>query len=274
MGEVLLVTGSGNSQRRHFRFPLYQQLLVLFAAATLSAPALAAPPQQQRKTTAGRSTGFEVAAIRMVPERDAGLFSESPSGAGLFTMRNVNLQFLIGWAFDVESDRVLDGPDWIDRQLYDVSARPAGDAGMSYEQLRPLVQQLLRDRFHLACHRVTKDFKGYDLIVTGKRPSVTPTKGGATYGYLMANRIDAQNVPMGFIASILGRPLRQPVEDKTGLKGNYDFHIKFAPFDAADSSLPSIFTVVEQLGLKLQKQKNVPEEILVIDHVDRVPTPN
>lgn len=266
--------GSGNGQWQQFRFEAFRRLFALLAAATLAGAVLAAPPSQPTRSSVRGSAGFEVAAIRVVPERDAGLFSMSPSGAGLFTMRNVNLQFLIGWAFDIDTDRVLNGPDWIDTQLYDVSARPAGGAGMSYNQLKPLVQQLLRDRFHLACHRVTKDFKGYDLVITGKAIKLTPTRGGATHIYIFANGIDAQNAPISSIAGVLGRPLHQPVEDKTGLNGNYDFHINFAPFDEPDSSLPSLFTAIEQLGLKLEKQKNVPEETLVIDHVDRVPTPN
>jgi uncharacterized protein (TIGR03435 family) len=210
---------------------VWKQFVALFAAAALSAVATAAPPPQRTQATMRSSTAFEVASIRLVPERDAGYFSMSPSGAGLFTMHNVNLKFAISWAFGVDTDRVSSGPDWIDRQLYDISARPAGDAGLSYEQLRPLMQQLLRDRFHLACHPVIRDFKGYALVVPRKSPKVPPTKGGATHIYIFADGIDAQNAPMSSIAGALGRPLQQPVEDKTGLMGNYDFHINFAPFD-------------------------------------------
>lgn len=266
-------TELGDWQRQQVRVRFCKQLVALFAAVSLSALVLAAPRQQ--KQVAGRgSAAFEVAAIRMIPDRDAGYFSMSPSGAGLFTMHNVNLQFAIAWAYGVDSDRVCGGPNWIDRQLYDISARPAGNAGLSYEQLRPLLQQLLRDRFHLQCHRLTKGFNGYDLVLSGKGQKLTPTKGGATHIYLFANGIDAQNAPMNSIAGVLGRPLQQPVEDKTGLKGNYDFHIEFAPFDEADSTLPSLFTALEQIGLKLEREKSVPQQILVIDHVDRVPTSN
>ena len=266
-------TELGNGQRQQFRVRFWKQWIALFAALSLSALALAAP-RQQKQAAGGGSPAFEVAAIRMISDRDAGYFSMSPSGSGLFTMHNVNLQFAIAWAYGVDSDRVSGGPDWIERQAYDISARAAGDAGLSYEQLRPLLQQLLRDRFHLQCHRVTKGFNGYELVLYGKGQKLSPTKGGATHIYLFANGIDAQNAPMNAIAGVLGRPLRQPVEDKTSLKGNYDFHIRFAPFDETDSALPSLFTAVEQLGLKLETEKNLPQQILVIDHVDRVPTPN
>jgi uncharacterized protein (TIGR03435 family) len=50
--------------------------------------------------------------------------------------------------------------------------------------------------------------------------------------------------------------------------------LNFAPMDGSDSSLPSIFAALEeQLGLKLVSQM-VPVEMLVVDHVDRVPTEN
>jgi uncharacterized protein (TIGR03435 family) len=79
---------------------------------------------------------------------------------------------------------------------------------------------------------------------------------------------------MVLLASMLGRPLHVPVVDKTGIKGTYDIDLEFAPEDSADSSLPSMFTAIqEQLGLKLESQK-VPMNMLVIDHCRHVPTEN
>jgi uncharacterized protein (TIGR03435 family) len=65
-----------------------------------------------------------------------------------------------------------------------------------------------------------------------------------------------------------------PVIDKTGVAGGYDIKLDFAADLATDPSLPSLFTALrETLGLKLEAQK-VPVEMLVIDHLDKVPTPN
>jgi uncharacterized protein (TIGR03435 family) len=66
--------------------------------------------------------------------------------------------------------------------------------------------------------------------------------------------------------------------DKTGLTGKYDMHLDMGqpgPPAADGSADPraSIFSVVqEQLGLKLESQKDQ-VETLVIDHVER-PTEN
>jgi uncharacterized protein (TIGR03435 family) len=80
------------------------------------------------------------------------------------------------------------------------------------------------------------------------------------------------------------------IADKTGLKGAYEFTLEFAgmfiPFAgppapsgaaagpaASDPAQvgPSLFTALEkQLGLSLRKVKDVPVDMLVIDHVDKV----
>src|ERR1017187_2112222 len=96
------------------------------------------------------------------------------------------------------------------------------------------------------------------------------------------------------------------VIDKTGLTGKYDFTLEFSclgcqgparmaanlpvvaaaraqaeasPAAAASGpeggGLPTIFVALEkQLGLKLEKVKDVPVDVIVVDRVDKVPTAN
>jgi uncharacterized protein (TIGR03435 family) len=83
------------------------------------------------------------------------------------------------------------------------------------------------------------------------------------------------------------------VADKTGLTGKYDFSLNFAcmycggipPRPAAGpdalatagdpDDAPNIFIAIEkQLGLKLEKTKDVPVDVLVIDSTDKAPTEN
>ena len=86
---------------------------------------------------------------------------------------------------------------------------------------------------------------------------------------------------------MLAKPVKAPVIDKTGIKGVYDFDLKYGPHGLASedsvfasipesvyANLPDIFTVVqEKLGLKLEPEK-VTIDMLVIDHVEKVPTEN
>ena len=89
-------------------------------------------------------------------------------------------------------------------------------------------------------------------------------------------------------ADVLSRQIGHIVVDKTGLKGEYDFTLKWTPDEGQgqkmalpgggpprdatpppDASGPTIFTALqEQLGLKLESQKG-PVDMLVIDHVER-----
>ena len=64
---------------------------------------------------------------------------------------------------------------------------------------------------------------------------------------------------------------------RPGLKGQYDFDLKFAPLLGAsregDDALPDVFAVLQrQLGLKLEAIKG-PVELLLIDQAEK-PTEN
>jgi bla regulator protein blaR1 len=60
-----------------------------------------------------------------------------------------------------------------------------------------------------------------------------------------------------------------PVVDQTGLKGRYDFTLKWAQEGGGDSQEPGLFTAIqEQLGLKLVPAK-APVEVIVVDHVEK-----
>jgi hypothetical protein len=55
--------------------------------------------------------------------------------------------------------------------------------------------------------------------------------------------------------------------------GNYYFAIRYTT-EPGDFPVPVLFTVVqEELGLRLTRQRG-PVDTLVVDHIERVPTPN
>ena len=79
----------------------------------------------------------------------------------------------------------------------------------------------------------------------------------------------ASNMSMNDVAAALRRQAGRPVEDHTGLKGNFDFQIEWAPEETPDSIDASLFTVLkEQLGLKLRPARGT-SEVLIIDQVTR-----
>jgi uncharacterized protein (TIGR03435 family) len=80
----------------------------------------------------------------------------------------------------------------------------------------------------------------------------------------------AKRVEMRDFAFLLLLTTQRPVIDRTGLTGEFDLDLEFAPFDsdAADSNAPSLFTAIQQLGLRLEITK-APLDALVIDRAER-----
>jgi len=193
-------------------------------------------------------------------------------------MRHTVLGYLIFMAYGVPYTRVLGGPDWLGSQPYDLTAKVEGDTLLTQEQMQPLLQTLLEERFHLKIHHVQKMVSGYALVIAKGGSKLQPNKGAPFHGMVGETEIKFWNESVKSFAIRIANPAGRPVVDRTGLEGTYDFDLKFAtedtPIDSADSNLPDLFTAVqEQFGLKLVPQK-VPVETLVIDHVDKIPTEN
>ena len=92
--------------------------------------------------------------------------------------------------------------------------------------------------------------------------------------------------PMSMTDLVAGKAVvtgRRPrVSDKTGLTGVYDFTLEFSSASLSDDGINDsgspqlgIFKAIEkQLGLKLEKTSDVPADLIVVDHVDKIPTEN
>jgi uncharacterized protein (TIGR03435 family) len=124
------------------------------------------------------------------------------------------------------------------------------------------------------------------LLVVGKNgPKLTPHNDGTGAktrkgcGHLAGTRLT-----MDVFATVLSRDLETDVLNRTGLPGKYDFQLGWTPDSgpcrvaadtqggsaAADpSSLPSLYTALQQqLGLRLESSKG-PVESLIVDRVER-----
>jgi uncharacterized protein (TIGR03435 family) len=99
-------------------------------------------------------------------------------------------------------------------------------------------------------------------------------------------RMVAEKTSMSELADLLSGPLQTPVVDMTGLKARFDFTLDLTALitDAGtgkqgqpvpDIDMVSIIVraVQDQLGLTLRAQK-APVEIVVVDHAEKVPTPD
>jgi len=92
--------------------------------------------------------------------------------------------------------------------------------------------------------------------------------------------MQAHNTDMTLFSKVLGSQAElagHTVVDQTGLKGKYDFTLRWTPAtlngDETGDPSPSLFSALEdQLGLKLTTKKN-PVDVLLVDSVEK-PSPN
>jgi uncharacterized protein (TIGR03435 family) len=239
-------------------------------APTQSAP-VAQPPLR-----------FEVASIR--PHQFTG---DEPSNrlmlpGGRFVATATTARALIRIAFGTDDARIASAPNWIDNETFDMNAITVDHVEVTNpQQFQELILSLLEDRFQLKFHREQNEATVYWLIVDkpgklgpGLKPSNLDSRPNMSTNFNGSSAVmKVSKMSMTDVAAALRRQAGRPVEDHTGLKGDFDFQIEWASEETPDSADPSLFTVLkEQLGLKLQPAKGT-IETSVIDHIEQ-PTPN
>ena len=295
--------------------------------------------------TAETSPSFEVASVKpAAPIAGNGIRVMLRGGPGTpdpgqITYTNVTVKNVLTNAYGVKSFQIS-GPGWLDSERYDIVAKLP--RGATKAEFMVMLQNLLAERFKLTLHREKKDLPMYALVVGKNGPKmkesvddpaapkaggpadgpaatmgrvavgkdgfpVLPGRGAASIMLMNGNaRMSASGQSMARLAEMLSSQLDLPVVDMTGLTGNYDFTLYFAPEGLAGMRLPaglpppppnapppgeagpgmpaagapdaqsnpSLFAALqEQLGLKLEQRKG-PVELLVIDHLEKVPIEN
>jgi len=207
---------------------------------------------------------------------------------------------------------IVNAPDWIDKERYDVEARADYEFPISTAMGLPpaaeaALRALLAERFSLKVRTEVQQRRVYELVVhraDGRLgPNLVPSKGGCRSFFqrepvntavLILKTPDGEPEPsrpcgtavgtMGIIAENMPlsdwvrflalRPqLDRTVIDRTGLAGNYDIQLDYPRDPDTANLLPAIKPLIEaQHGLTL-RDAEAPVEILVIEHIDR-PTPN
>jgi uncharacterized protein (TIGR03435 family) len=206
------------------------------------------------------------------------------------TATNLSLQMLLAGAYGVEVQQIAGGPDWMRTDRFNIAAnapedfRDDGDRVSALGQQVPrkmmlMLQTLLADRFHVQLHWEMKESTTYDLVVAKGGPKLQETKNRDQPPYLSLRQgphdpgallLDARRASMQLLAERLNRfTLHAPVTDKTGIAGEFDFQVEYAPGIAQLDAVPSIFTAIqEQLGLRLEAKKGSVEAV-VVDHADK-----
>jgi uncharacterized protein (TIGR03435 family) len=216
---------------------------------------------------------FEAASIH--PATDDG-DHDLDTDKGLFRTHNLTLKRLIATAWDIDAAQVLAGPNWLDSDTWDVTARvPSEFAQQTREKVPPMLQNLLADRFQLVVHREPHQVSGYVLTVAKKGPKMEQAKGDEEGSNTASSDtyLTAKNLTMEAFARRLSRnrDIGKLVVDKTGLTGRFNFELQWIPesLESSQDDRTSIFTALqEQLGLKLESAR-VTTQAIVVDRADK-----
>lgn len=187
-----------------------------------------------------------------------------------------NVLFLINNAYaGVTGDRVIGGPDWIRSLPFSIDAKAAEGSTPTRVQLVGMLRTLLEDRFKLKYHREMKEVDGYALVTGKNGIKIKESAEGTRSGSFSGRDNIRGSIPMSMLANALTRAAGRPVTDKTGLTARYDIDIKFTPETVAagptatdPTGLPSVFTAVQELGLRLEPNKTS-IELFVIDSIEK-----
>jgi uncharacterized protein (TIGR03435 family) len=242
---------------------------------------------------------FEVVSIRPAVTNGAPAMREMNFTpvlpGGQYVDSHAYLLGMISFAYGVTNPSItLVGlPDWTTRRLYAVAAKPPAGfptlpAGENREQVRLMLRSMLEDRFGLRLHDEIRQVQVGSLEVAkggikikASDPPVFPEVEGPVSAAMgnISGRMIGKKSTMDGLTKALVIFLKQPVVDRTGLTGYYDFDIKWkevsaeeSPGFGAEGTSLLLSNLQEQLGLRLSRSLG-PAKFWVVDHIEP-PTEN
>ena len=181
------------------------------------------------------------------------------------------------------------------RSFYDIEAKAETNAsppGMPSRETRRklglMLQALLADRFKLTMHSEKKELPAYVLLAAknGLKLQKAPDRDCATTPSPClwvvvgpSSGIIGQSVTLEGLADQLTGFQGRAIVNKTGIEGRFDFHLP--PFSRgaetpgtlidgapADLNVPSLSTVLREIGLRLEPQKQL-FDVYIVDHIEK-----
>ena len=253
--------------------------------------AIPVPPPPVTPMAADANPGVEVATIKpSKPEAQGRAYTMK--GRDVITF-NTTLADLITECYGLHARQVIGGQPWMETDKYDLTIEADVPGAPSFAQSKVMIQKLLADRFQLKFHHEKKELSAYVLTLGKGEPKLAKSEvgenGHPSLFFSGLGTLPARNSTMEEFAGVMqGAVLDRPVVDQTGIKGRWDFTLKWTPDESQfvtlrppgsmlpppkDDAPPDLFTAIQQqLGLKLEATKAL-VDVMVIDHVEK-PSPN
>ncbi|MEZ2348487.1 TIGR03435 family protein [Terriglobus sp. RCC_193] len=228
--------------------------------------------------------------------------------AGHTTM-DVVLAYAFGLGFDQE---LYGGPSWMKSEQFDIQGKLDADAAPAFrkmsrddreEQMRLMVQTLLKERFHLTYHFETREMPVYRLQIakggfkcprdTTSPPAIAdpsrprfrlpsmlpppppppgyhPPSPAEMARMQQSLHLRTRGWPFWLLAAMLSHQPElngKPVIDDTGLDGSYDCEMVWSREGSEGTNQYLFAAIQDQLGLKLLPSRGQ-VEVLVVDSMD------
>ncbi len=222
-------------------------------------------------------TTFEAASVKIADPKSAPVNRSANAQAtlrggpgtadpGRISYANVTLQSVLITAYGAnckvqeDCDQIV-GAVWLRTERFDIDAKIP--AGVTTEQFRVMLQNLLAERFHMNVHHETRDLPGYELTLGKGKAKLTPSppeelrirRPDGTAGEVwragrirkncfgpafmifpykgtranVANHAIGREQSLADITKLMSNLMNSHVVDKTGLTGKYDFTLDWVP---------------------------------------------
>jgi uncharacterized protein (TIGR03435 family) len=279
-------------------------LLVIFMTIAFL-PVLSQTPEAPQK--------FEIADVHVSAKTPNPYFRTVPVHDRRYELKNATMVDLIRTAWEVDPDKVIGGPNWLEMNRFDILAKLPPNS--TPETQRLMLRSLLADRFNLVIRKDTRPVPTY-VLEAEKKPQLKEAEGAEETGckmqsasgapaegsgrLMMVNangavttitlgpgfvvQYNCRNMTMAAFANALRGMLgsstgSNPVLDQTGLEGKWNFDLKYSlqlsglAMGDSGDRITLAQAIDKQLGLKLE-EKQIPAPVLVVDSVNEKPSEN
>ncbi len=207
---------------------------------------------------------------------------------GSFSTSNASLRSLVGFAYNLREHQISGGPEWMDVQRYDITAR--SEPTSRIDEVRAMMRKLLEGRFKLTLRHNLQSLPIFEMKAGEGGLKIEKLNAGThrerANVWIGRGHLIAPSISMSDLARVLSGQLGRTIEDRTGLPGWYAVKLNWRVPEGnlpgppgpklqnvlppPDPNAPPLeIAIQDQLGLRLES-KTGPVETVVIEHVDRV----
>ena len=228
---------------------------------------------QSHDISSDKPPAFEAADVHTSAYRRMPFMNGNVLRGNRYVLHQATLVDLIATAYGVDQSTVQGGPIWLESDRYDVIAK--APATTSPATVKLMLQSLLADRFKLVLHNgsaASPRLRAHHGKGPLKLKMAEASGDGECKFQEQAMNPTPNTLPMLAVScrhttmeefahhlhSWAGNYLTDPVVDSTGLKGSWDFDIKWTPpirMNDGPAGISIFEAVDKQLGLKLEHER-------------------